>query len=192
MCCCHSAIFIDCLLASLGRVGRCTARPATDPSSRVRSLSQVWQTTTLAFPLAGFPEEAGEVEPFRVMIVDDDPTALGILRLVASRLPDCECQSWPSAEQALEACQRQPPHVIVVDHVMPQVTGLALINSLKANPATAGIEIVACTGLDDPVLHDLLRQRGARAVFKKPLDIAAFRGLLEGIKEVIIAGRYNL
>jgi CheY-like chemotaxis protein len=154
-------------------------------------VSQLWTHSTLAFPLAGVPAEAAEVEPFRVMIVDDDPTALGILRLVAGRVADCECEVWSSAELALESCLRQPPHVIVVDHVMPQVTGLALINSLRATPATSTIEIIACTGLDDPVLHDLLRQRGARAVFRKPLDIAAFRGMLEGLKELVIAGRRN-
>lgn len=119
---------------------------------------------------------AGADEPaFRILIVDDDLTTLAILRLVAGRIGHCECEIESSASAALLRCQSDPPDLLVLDHVMPEMTGLTLVNSLRADPRTADIACIAITGLHDDVLADLLRERGVSRVFFKPIDIAAFR-----------------
>ena len=122
------------------------------------------------------PAGAGDDEPlFRILIVDDDLTTLAILRLVAGRIGHCECEIESSPIAALARCQTEPPDLLVLDHVMPEMTGLTLVNSLRADPRTADIACVAITGLQDDVLADLLRERGVSRVFFKPIDIAAFR-----------------
>jgi putative two-component system response regulator len=127
-------------------------------------------------PFAAGPIEAdGNDPPFRILIVDDDITTLGILRLVAGRIGNCECEIESSPQAALARCQADPPDLLVVDHVMPEMTGLTLVNSLRADPRTSSLACIAITGLHDPVLAELLRERGVIRVFFKPLDIAAFR-----------------
>ena len=122
------------------------------------------------------PAEAGEDEPaFRILIVDDDLTTLAILRLVASRIGNCECDIESSPAAALARCRSDPPDLLVLDHVMPEMTGLTLVNSLRSDPRTADIACIAITGLHDDVLAGLLRERGVSRVFFKPIDIAAFR-----------------
>ncbi|MEJ1935746.1 response regulator [Nostoc sp. NIES-2111] len=127
-------------------------------------------------PFAAGPVEAnGDDPPFRILIVDDDVTTLAILRLVAGRIGHCECEVESSPLAALARCQSDPPDLLVIDHVMPEMTGLTLLNSLRADPRTAAIACIAITGLHDEVLAELLRERGVLRVFFKPLDIAAFR-----------------
>jgi putative two-component system response regulator len=124
---------------------------------------------------AGPPGDEAEGPPFRILIVDDDVTTLAILRLVAGRIGACECEVENSPLAALERCQSDPPDLLVLDHVMPEMTGLTLLNSLRADPRTADIACIAITGLHDDVLAHLLQERGVGRVFFKPIDIAAFR-----------------
>ncbi len=49
--------------------------------------------------------------------------------------------------QAIEVAGKEKPNLILPDMLLPKMGGQEVLAALKKNPATAGIAVVACTGL---------------------------------------------
>lgn len=69
-----------------------------------------------------------------VLVVDDTPANLTLLAQVLK--PDFRVQLAVSGAKALELCRRQPPDLIVLDVMMPEMDGYEVCRRLKADPAT--------------------------------------------------------
>jgi CheY-like chemotaxis protein len=87
-------------------------------------------------------------------VVEDDP----VVRAVLDTALRDEGYRMVSAldEQALEAARRYRPAVVLLDLSMPQMDGAEVSRRLRADPATAGIPIVAMSA------HERLRSTAAR------------------------------
>jgi DNA-binding NtrC family response regulator len=69
----------------------------------------------------------------RILLVDDDPVVLRALkRLLLATRPGWEIETAESAEVALGLVEREQYDVVVTDLHMPQSSGLALLERLKA------------------------------------------------------------
>lgn len=86
------------------------------------------------------PTDAGRL----ILVVEDSPTNLMLTRAVLERA-GYEVAEARSAEDALVQLQRARPVLILMDIHLPGIDGLTLTQRLKADPATAGIPIVALT-----------------------------------------------
>ncbi|MDG6103253.1 response regulator [Dactylosporangium aurantiacum] len=84
-----------------------------------------------------------------VVVADDDPV---VRQLVARMLRRCghHVVTCDDGEQLLVAVRRHPPDVVVTDHQMPGLTGLAVVARLRQDPATAGIPVVVASGSVGP------------------------------------------
>jgi len=49
--------------------------------------------------------------------------------------------------QAIELAGKERPNLILLDMLLPKMGGQEVLAALKKNPSTAGIGVVACTGL---------------------------------------------
>jgi len=78
-------------------------------------------------------------------VVDDEPDLRYILRRIFERAGH-EVDDAGHGEAALQAVRRAPPDLVVTDMMMPVMDGAELIRRLRADPATAGIPILAATG----------------------------------------------
>ncbi|NMF88200.1 response regulator [Aromatoleum petrolei] len=90
----------------------------------------------------GFVEDGGR--PRRVLVVDDDPHAVEI---VASHLEQARfavSRAYSGAE-AVEGAQREHPALIILDLLMPEMSGFEVVESLKSHSATATIPIMVLT-----------------------------------------------
>jgi DNA-binding response OmpR family regulator len=81
------------------------------------------------------------VDNHTVLVVEDDPVILELLSLNFS-MEGFEVRTAPDGEVALAEVAAQHPDVIVMDIMMPKVTGLEAVARLKADDATAGIPII--------------------------------------------------
>lgn len=104
--------------------------------------------------------------PSKVLLVEDDPLNLQV------------CKRWleshgflvratTSAEQALAALEQEEFAAILLDNILPGMTGLQAIASLSARSSAA---IVVMTGHADVELRKDALLLGAKAFLKKPLD----------------------
>ncbi len=105
----------------------------------------------------------------RVLIVDDEPSALYTLEMLLSPEP-YEIAFASSGRDALLQLQGFNPDVILMDVMMPDLTGFEVCRQLKADPAKRHIPIVLVTALNRK--EDLVRglDSGADEFVSKPVN----------------------
>jgi len=91
-----------------------------------------------------------------------------------------------SAEEARERLRGSAPELILMDLQLPGEDGLAFTRELKADPATAGIPIVALTAHAMAGDRERVIKAGCAGYVSKPIDTRTFsrqvRELLEGFR----------
>ena len=87
-----------------------------------------------------------DVRP-KLLLVDDEPTNLQVLRQILQ--DDYRLLFAKSGDKALELAVQERPALILLDVMMPGMTGHEVCSRLKAQPATSGIPVVFVTALAD-------------------------------------------
>jgi CheY-like chemotaxis protein len=101
----------------------------------------------------------------KILLVDDSK----FLRLATERALARAGYSVSSAvdgEQGLAMARESMPDLILLDMLLPKMTGLDVLKALKTDPATAQIPVVALTGLSQKNAARL-HQDGAFAFLEK-------------------------
>ncbi|HXJ19924.1 MAG TPA: ATP-binding protein [Polyangia bacterium] len=88
--------------------------------------------------------EAGPVLPASVLVVEDNEDNLFTLRQVLARLP-LDLSFATSGRQAIEACRRQMPDLVIMDVQMPGMTGLQATGAIRSLPGGGRVPILALT-----------------------------------------------
>jgi two-component system, chemotaxis family, response regulator PixH len=80
----------------------------------------------------------------RVLVVED---TISERELICSYLTESGyvVTSARNGQEALQKIKDQIPDVVLTDLVMPDMSGLELCRSLKKNPLTQNLPIIACT-----------------------------------------------
>ena len=113
----------------------------------------------------------------RALIIDDEEATRYVLRRLLAG------EGWATSEASdgisgLQQARTIRPHLIVMDLNMPGLDGFAVLDELAADPATAHIPVVVCTGLTlDPALRARL-PAGALLLSKGMLDRPAMQAAL--------------
>lgn len=82
----------------------------------------------------------------KILLVEDSK----FLRLATERAlarAGYEVSTATDGEHALQTAREKKPDVILLDMLLPKITGPDVLKALKNDPATAGIAVVAFTGL---------------------------------------------
>jgi DNA-binding response OmpR family regulator len=105
----------------------------------------------------------------RILVADDDPVILRLLE-VNLGLEGFEVETANRGEDAVERARQIQPDVVILDVMMPGMTGYDVAGRLKEDPSTAAIPIVflsARTQEEDRVRG---RELGVAAYVTKPFD----------------------
>jgi len=78
------------------------------------------------------------------------------------------------AETGLRMASDSAPDIILMDIELPGMDGVTALEHLRADPATAGITVVAVTASVMPVDRERFARAGFAGVIVKPIDIKAF------------------
>ena len=78
--------------------------------------------------------------------------------------------SFESAESFLGRTPPDPPACLILDHVLPGMSGLELYDRIRADPRFPALPVVFETGGGREHAQDL-RDRGVATYLKKPFDI---------------------
>jgi two-component system, cell cycle response regulator len=75
-------------------------------------------------------------------------------------------------EEALALIERETPDAVLLDHELPGVDGMEVLDRLRAHDELAAVPVIMLTGSSDPeLMRDALR-RGAHDCLRKPFDPA--------------------
>ncbi|PKM05097.1 MAG: two-component system response regulator, partial [Gammaproteobacteria bacterium HGW-Gammaproteobacteria-5] len=89
---------------------------------------------------------AADTRPL-LLLVDDEPTNLQVLRHILQE--DYRLLFAKEGARALEMAEREQPDLILLDVMMPGMTGYEVCERLKANPLLKTIPVIFVTALGD-------------------------------------------
>ena len=115
-----------------------------------------------------------------VLVVEDNPMNLMLTRAVLER-GGFRTEAAQSAEDALHQLQLSRPDLILMDVELPGRDGLSLTRQLKADPATAGIPIVAVTAHAMQEDRARVLAAGCDGYITKPISPRSFTAQLEAV-----------
>jgi two-component system cell cycle response regulator DivK len=118
-----------------------------------------------------------------VLIVDDNEKNMKLARDVL-RLGGFETLEAATGGESIVLAAERLPHVILMDIRLPDMTGTAAAERIKADPRTAHIPIVALTSLAMKGDREALLGAGFDGYLEKPISVREFpdqvRGFLVG------------
>ncbi|MCL4820817.1 MAG: response regulator [Vicinamibacteria bacterium] len=122
----------------------------------------------------------------RILVADDEPDTVALL-CETLRAEGFETITAGDGAEALEALRRERPDLLLLDVMMPRLSGFEVMEMMRRNPDLAGIPVVVLTARGDEV--DVRRglALGARRYVSKPFDVQALIG--EVRRHVAPAGR---
>jgi putative two-component system response regulator len=123
---------------------------------------------------------ATEAASGRVLLVEDDPQ---IVRLI-TRLLSSEgfvVDVVGDGASALAAVQQSAPDVVLLDWMLPRLTGIEVCQRLKQDPATRLIPVVLLTGLDAKEHRLAGINAGADDFLTKPFDPEELRARVRSL-----------
>ena len=109
-----------------------------------------------------------------VLVVDDVPDNLAVIGELLR--VDCQVRVAGSGQRALELAATAPvPDLILLDVMMPEMDGYAVLRRLRENAATRAVPVIFITALDAP--GDVVRglQLGAADYITKPIQPEVLR-----------------
>ncbi len=89
-----------------------------------------------------FPVARGTA--LKVLVVDDDPKAVELIAVRLQSLASTILRAY-GGQEAIEAAKRERPDLIVLDLMMPEVSGFSVVAALQENADTASIPILVVT-----------------------------------------------
>ena len=110
-----------------------------------------------------------ERTPPVILVVDDNQQNLELLQ---AYLEDLNCRSVPAHDglEALDIIAKQPPDLVLLDVMMPKMSGFEVCKRIKNNPALSDIPVIMVTALNE--FGDIERgiESGTDDFISKPIN----------------------
>jgi len=110
-----------------------------------------------------------ELDDLRVLAVDDDPGSLETAEAFCT-LSGFRCFATDNPEIALRLVREMLPDVVLLDIMMPRITGYEICRTLKGSPDTRLIPVVLVTSLDSREDRLVGIEAGCDDFVTKPFD----------------------
>ncbi len=93
--------------------------------------------------------DAAPIPPSKVLVVDDNLQNLELLEAYLEELPGATTIRATNGMEALEKIAAEKPDLILLDIMMPRMSGFEVCKKIKGDPATADIPIIMVTALHE-------------------------------------------
>lgn len=117
----------------------------------------------------------------KILIIDDNPVIVELLQRKLGR-EGYEVLGCVDSERAIDECLAGGPDLIILDILMPGMSGWEVMKELKSNPDTASIPVIISTVKNRPEDMDKGRDLEAADYIAKPY---VFSDLLEMVERIL-------
>lgn len=108
--------------------------------------------------------------PSRVLVVDDNLQNLELLEAYLEEIPEVTTLRALNGREALAIVAQDRPDLVLLDIMMPKMSGFEVCQKLKSDPATRNIPVIMVTALHE--LADVERgvEVGTNDFLTKPVN----------------------
>src|SRR5262249_4752331 len=122
-------------------------------------------------PTPAVAATGGAARPERILIADDDPQGVGVVEAYLSA-SEYEIRTAADGDQTLHQVSNWHPDLILLDIMMPRISGFEVCKRVRANPATRDTAVLMITALDQPTDWERAVEVGADDFLTKPINKA--------------------
>lgn len=108
--------------------------------------------------------------PSTVLVADDNLQNLELLEAYLEELDGITTISATNGEECLEKVASDQPDLILLDIMMPKMSGFEVCKKLKSDPATKDIPIIMVTALQEPADIERGVEVGTNDFLTKPVN----------------------
>jgi putative two-component system response regulator len=108
--------------------------------------------------------------PGSIMIVDDEPANVAVVRKLLERAGYTSFNTTIDAGVAFDLIKTTQPDVVILDVIMPGVSGVDVLQQIRSDPATHQIPVLILTANDDQEVQLKCLELGATDFLIKPVD----------------------
>ncbi|MEP0843254.1 MAG: response regulator [Phycisphaerae bacterium] len=126
--------------------------------------------------------EANEpLSPSKILIVDDNAQNRELLVAYVEGIPNVRTREAANGLEALAVVAQDPPDLILLDIMMPRMSGFEVCRRLKSDPRTRDIPVLMVTALDEVGDHERAIDSGTDEFLTKPVDRAELVERVNGL-----------
>jgi len=116
-----------------------------------------------------------------ILIVDDSTTNQVLLEAILQEEGYVTITAF-GAKEAFRVIDKNKPELILLDLLMPEMSGFEFLKQIKAKSSTADIPVVVVSAVGSKENMDLAKMLGAVEFFSKPINISA---LVNTVKRMV-------
>jgi CheY-like chemotaxis protein len=105
----------------------------------------------------------------RILIADDDPQNAELLEVYLSGT-EYELRSAANGEESMQQVAAWKPDLILLDIMMPKISGFEVCKRLRADPETRDVAVLMITALNQPSDVDRAVEAGCDDFLSKPIN----------------------
>ena len=113
-----------------------------------------------------------------IVYIEDDPVNVLLMEQYVALCADVQLLVARDGASGLELARQWIPNLILLDMQLPDMSGLDVLDRLRADPSTSGIRVVALSADAMPAQVTEAIARGAEAYWTKPLALGKFKSEL--------------
>lgn len=121
------------------------------------------------------PADLAQLKDAKIMMVDDEPITMEMVRAFLEEDGYCNFVLVDESSKALEAIEESRPDCLLLDLIMPEVSGFEILEELRRHPKLRHLPIIILTSSEEA--DDKLRclDLGATDFLAKPVDSSELR-----------------
>lgn len=116
-----------------------------------------------------------------VLLVDDHPQNLELLEIYMEDLPEVRVVTATNGLEAMARVAEEAPDLILLDIMMPKMSGFEVCKRIKSDPKTRDIIVVMVTALNETSDIERAAECGTDDYISKPIERKALVGLVRSL-----------
>ena len=114
-------------------------------------------------------QQVTELTGAKILLVDDNQQNLELIQAYLEALP-VEIETARDGQEAMELIGANRPDLVLLDVMMPRMSGFEVCHKLKSNPGTREIVVIMVTALHEVADYERAVESGTDDFLSKPVN----------------------
>jgi CheY-like chemotaxis protein len=122
-----------------------------------------------------------ENSKYKILVVDDSTTNIVLLEAILDE-KGYQIETALNAKEAYSIIQKESPDLILLDLLMPKISGFDFLEEIRKNTKTLNTPVIVVSALNDEENIEKIIKMGAIDFVRKPIDL---QYLVEKVESVL-------